>query len=673
MKKNYGRTIRILLCLAFVGGIFLAAAGIYSALVDKLPAAAGEIVLGAAIIIQSFVVYAKREKEEKEYMNILTGNQQITSGNVLRFFPMPICVLHIAGDIVWFNEKMSEMLKINDLYGVKLEKVMPSIKWGSVIKSGKIDRTAEHNGHQYHVFGRIITASEREDDDKEKYTVYLYFVDKTREVEITRKYLEERYDVALISIDNYDYVLQKTDDSEGQDILYKTGQFIGAWVKESGGILKKTDRDKYFALFEHKYLDMYIEKRFDLLGKVRELSEQVNIPFSITLGIGTGGSITENEAGARTALDLAIGRGGDMVAVKEPAQYRFYASKMKEYDKSTKAKARAGALAIKSFIKGVERVVIVGHSGADFDCFGAAMGLQRAVRCLGKKPYIVCDNMAAVEKLYKRVREVPDYEGMLIAKDRALELTDHQTLLIIVDTHRPALLPERELLTRTDKIVLIDHHRRSTDFISPLSLTHHEPYASSTCEMVTELLQYMNVGDNLTSLEVQCLYMGILMDTKNFIVKTGVRTFEAASYLRRRGLDTVAVKQMFAVDKDEYDERAEIVMSMERVFDNIGISVCREQYDNVRVIASQAADDMMNIDNIEASFVIYPLDNGVCISGRSLGDINVQEILEQLGGGGHSTVAGAQLRNKSFDNVREELIRAVGVYLAGSEERGNKE
>ncbi len=672
MKKNFGRTIRILLALSTSGGAVLVIAGLLGLLIKSENYQIVTILLGVLIFVSSLVVFVRRGNSENEYMRIISEGDKVSSGNVLRFFPLPICILHIAGDILWYNDKMTELVGINDLYGHKLEKVIPSIKWTNVIKSGKIDRTVSHNGKQYRVLGQITEAAMRDDDDTDKYTVYMYFIDRTKESEIKRKYFEERYDVALISIDNYDYVLQKTEDSEGQDLLYKTNQFINAWVRESGGILKKIDRDKYFALFEHKYLDSYIDKKFDLLTNVRQLSEDMKVPFSITVGIGTGGTIPENEGGARSALDLAIGRGGDMVAVKEPSQYRFYASKMKEYDKSTKAKARAGAMAIKNFIKSVDSVIIMGHNNADFDSFGAAMGLQRAVRALDKKPYIVCENMAAVDKLYSRVQRESEYSGMLIDVERALEIADERCLVIVVDTHRPGLVPSLELIGKTDKVVLIDHHRRSTDFIGSVSLSHHEPFASSTCEMVTELLQYMGVGDVLNHLEIQSLYMGILMDTKNFIVKTGVRTFEAASYLRRHGLDTVSAKQMFTVGKDEYDERASIVEAMERVHFKFGISICRKQYDNIRVIASQAADDMMNIDDISASFVIYPGDECICISGRSLGDINVQEILEKLGGGGHSTVAGAQISDKTFEEVHFMLIEAITSYLSSNEERANK-
>ena len=666
MKKNYVKTINLLLCLgAFASAMLILCGGLLFSV--NIAACIIAVVAGLAVMIRVIIAAARKKAEQNEYMSLIADSRKVTTGNVLSLFPMPLCVLHIAGDIVWFNEKMSEMLKMNDLYGVKLDKLMPQLNWESVIKSGRVDRTVEWKDKHYHVLGSVISADNAADDDEEKYSVYLYFADKTQEVEITQKYLEEQYDTAVISIDNYDYLLQKTDDSQGQEIVYQINQYINAWIKESEGIIKKLDRDKYFALFEHKYLDMYIDKRFDVLTKVRQLSENAGIPISLTIGIGTGGKIAENEAGARYAFDLAIGRGGDMVAVKEPAQYRFYASKTKEYDKSTKAKARASALAIKSFITSVDKVIIVGHSGADYDCFGAAMGMQRAVRFFGRKPYIVCDNMSGVEKLYDKAQNMDEYEGMFVSCERAADIADFNTLVIVVDTHRPALLASREVLKKTDKVVLIDHHRRSTDFITPVSLTHHEPYASSTCEMVTELVQFMGVGDKLTGFEAQCLYMGIIMDTKNFILKTGVRTFEAASYLRRAGLDTVAVKQMFAVDKTEFDEKCKIIEHMERFYDVVGISVVNAEYKNIRVIASQAADGMMSIENIDASFVIYPLEGSISISARSFGNINVQEILEQLGGGGHLTGAGAQIKGCGIDQVRYMLIDAIGKYLTENE------
>ena len=309
----------------------------------------------------------------------------------------------------------------------------------------------------------------------------------------------------------------------------------------------------------------------------------------------------------------------------------------------------------------------MGHSGADYDCFGAAMGLQRAVRTMNKTPYILYDNNSpAIRELYDELRNVPEYKGMFISAEEALQELTPNTLVVILDTHRPSMLPCPQLVQRAAKTVLIDHHRRSTDFINPCSLIYHEPYASSACEMATELLEYMNIGSSLTNKEAECLYTGILMDTKNFLVKTGVRTFDAASYLRRLGLNTIDIKKLFNVSKADYDHRADIVKTSKVIAPHIAVAHCYGKIPNIRVVASQAADEMLNIGDTYASIVVYPLEGSVGISARSLGDVNVQLIMEKLGGGGHSTVAGAQIKDKNVDMVVDDVINAVIEYLSNN-------
>ena len=481
-------------------------------------------------------------------------------------------------------------------------------------------------------------------------------------------YNNEKTDIAIINIDNYDDVLQRVNDNEQQQILSQIRQCVNEWAAEGNALVKNTDRDRYYVFFEHQYLADYVSKKFDILYKVRKVGEEIKLPVSISIGIGTGGSLSENDSYARSALDMALGRGGDQVSIKDDTQYKFYGSKARDYEKSTRVKTRAFAVALKDFIKNSDRVIFMGHSGADYDCFGAAIGLQRSVRTLGIKPYIIYDNNSpAVKVLYNELKSLPEYKGMFISGDEALEILTPDTLVVILDTHRPSMLPCPTLTERAAKVVLIDHHRRSTDFINPCSLIYHEPYASSTCEMATELLEYMNVGSSLTTLEAECLYTGILMDTKNFIVKTGVRTFEAASYLRRLGLNTADTKKLFNVSKEDYDHRADIVKTAKIIAPQIAVAKSYEKIPNIRVIASQAADEMLNIADIHASIVVYPIENAVGISARSLGDINVQLIMENLGGGGHSTVAGAQVRDKNIDMVVEDVINAVDEYLSNNE------
>ena len=363
---------------------------------------------------------------------------------------------------------------------------------------------------------------------------------------------------------------------------------------------------------------------------------------------------------------MAWGRGGDQAAIKDETQYNFYGGKTKDYEKSTRVKTRAFSVAFKDFIEHADHVIFMGHTNPDFDSFGAALGLQRAVRTLGKRPYIVMDNPQAVRKIVDRVRDIPEYEGMLINSATAQELVTDDTLLVILDTHRPSMLPCPELLKLVNKIVLIDHHRRSTEFIENISLTYHEPYASSTCEMATEILQYVDDNRKLSTFEASALYVGILVDTKNFIMKTGVRTFEAASYLRRYGLNTVEVKKLFNVDKDDYIHRIEIEKSAELFHDNVMIAIGTETCSNIRVIAAQAADAMMDVNGVKATFVIYPTENAVSVSARSYGEINVQVVMEKLGGGGHMTVAGAQMKGFSPFEVSIRLKRALEEYFEES-------
>lgn len=659
MKNYFGRVMRISSILMILSSIIFLCSAYRLYEHNYIYEAAGFAAVGTVMLIYTLAEAARRNKNTKKYMKMLFDEDRVTSGSVFSSFPLPICILHIDGNIIWANDDMTRLVDKEDLYNVEIEHIIPAVKWGEVLKnSKKIDKKINIGERIYNMRGEIIKST----DDAKNYSVYLFFIDRTREERIVSLYHRERPDVAMINIDNYDYLAQKTTDSENQTILYQLNRYINDWVKESDGIVKKLDRDRYFVLFAHEYLAAYTEKKFNILQSARNLGEEVHIPVSLSIGIGTGGNIKENETNARGALEMALGRGGDQVSVMDGKQYKFYGGKMKEFERGSRVRTRAVASAVKDFITGVDKVVLMGHKMPDFDCFGAAMGLQRAIRTLGKTPYIVCDNMAAIGGLFGEISEKSEYKGMFADYDDALEITDENTLLIILDTHRPSMLPVPELLNKTSKKILIDHHRRAADFIDGCSLVYHEAYASSACEMVTEILQYINMGTHLNSIETSCLYMGILLDTKNFILKTGERTFDAAAYLKRHGLDTVAVKRMFNVGKSDYKERVMIVSTLENITDTVAVAVADRAYKNIRVVAAQAADDMLNIEDIRASFVIYVEGDNIGISGRSLGDINVQLILEALGGGGHMTIAGAQLKNKTIDEAKKMLSAAVIKY-----------
>ena len=643
--------------------LVLIVASIYS-LLSKNTIDFAIFTLAAILLTVCAVIFTKKSHASfSEYVKMITEKKEGMSGDAISKFPLPMAVLKINGQISWFNDLFSEMVDSSELYNLVISDIMPELRWSEILKStGNIYTYATYKGHKYNVVGDIIK-SDISTPEKPDFTVLLYFIDKTETENLRKRYEDEKTDIAIINIDNYDEIFQKMDDSESQQTMAKINKYIIAWVSESKGVLKKTERDRYLVLFEHRYLKDYIQKKFDLLERVRSLGDAAKLPITISIGVGVGGTILENNSYARAAIDMALGRGGDQAAVKDATQYSFFGGIAKDYEKSTRVKTRAFSVALKDFILNSDKIIFMGHTGLDYDAFGAAIGLQRAVRILEKTPYIIMDNSPAVKRLKDEADKIEEYSGLIISAEEAEEIITMNTLLVVLDTHRPSMLPNAGLLEKTTKVVLIDHHRRSTDFISNTSLIYHEPYASSTCEMVTEILQYIDSDKKLTPFEAKALYVGILMDTKNFTVKTGVRTFESASYLRRYGLNTAEVRKLFDSNKDDYIKRAKIVENSENVTDDMLVSVCKEDYTNMRVISSQAADEMLNISGITAAFVLYKSDGEIYLSARSLGTVNVQLIAEKLGGGGHSTVSGAQLKTKDFDAALTSLKSAIDDYI----------
>ncbi len=636
--------------------------------------ARGEIALGAvqgvigvALFAHLMILGYKRKRDMVRYLRLVTKDETGLSENVLMSVPMPMAVCGIDGTVRWYNDKFSSIFGGTLPYEI-LDDMIPELKWSDVLKNQKGKGIiTELAGRIYSARWFVLRENRAQDDISAHYSVFFYLTDITREKQLEETCDKERADIAIINIDNYDDFSQKSDDDAMEAVCSKIRAAINVWAKKGRAVVKKTDSDRFFVVLEHGSLQGYIDEKFDVVENVRKAAEEAKIPLSISIGIGTGGNIEENETAARNALDMALGRGGDQVCIKDSDQFRFYAGKNREYERSTKVKARAVAVALEEYIKGSDNVIMMGHRAADFDCFGAAIGLQRAVREHGKTPYIVRERVSpAIDKMYNAIKGIDEYSGMFVDENEVLEEVTPDSLLVILDTHRPSMLPCPKLLERVSKIILIDHHRRSTEFVSPCSLIYHEPYASSTCEMVTELLEYMSVGSKLTKTEAQCLYTGILMDTKNFILKTGVRTFEAASYLRKLGLDTVRVRKMFSTSIEDYAMKAEIVETARMAADGIAVAYTENSHRNIRVIASQAADDMLNLNDVSASVVVYPMNGGAGVSARSLGTINVQLITEKLGGGGHMTVSGAQLKGKSVPEGVRMVTDAIRVYAEES-------
>ena len=666
MRKRNGETINMLINSAICLSAMLSVFGVYNIVYGNMPSGIAALIVGLFSI--GYFIYFKhnRKKTIDFYISALPVGIGAADSNTMESLPIPVAILNMDGTIRGYNANFKMHFDEDALYGIFIEKIIPKIRWTEILKhASDIRLDIEHEGKKFRVIGKMMGDNSKAAALKEdKLSIYLYFIDYTSESNILTLYDMTKTDIAVVNIDNYDDLIQKINDEDQQKVVSGISKALNQWAYDSNAILRKLDRDRYFMLFEHKYLKEYIENKFRILDDIRNIAEETKVPVSLSIGVGTGGTVKENEAFARSAMDMALGRGGDQACIKDETQFTFYGGKTKEYEKSTRVKTRAIALALRDFITNSENVVFVGHVNADYDCFGAAIGLQRAVRSLGKTPYIVYDAASpAISRMYKEAMQIEEYKGMFVDVDEALEILENNTLLVVLDTHRPSLLPGEELISVSQKTVLIDHHRRYTEFISPCSLIYHEAYASSTCEMATELIEYMNIGTTLTKYEAQCLYTGILMDTKNFMLKTGVRTFDAASYLKRRGLNTVDVKKLFNIGKEDYDHKVDIVKTAVEVVPNIAIAKTHETFSNCKVIASQAADEMLNINNINASFVIFPLDDTINISARSLGDVNVHIIMEKLGGGGHMTVAGAQITSKTIDEVEEELKNAINEYI----------
>ncbi len=630
--------------------------------------AIAEAVLFFVLLLLNFLEKKYRAHDVADYAKKLSEHMDSATKDSLVNFPFPMVVTQLDGKVSWYNQSFAKIVQGESLFDKYIMEIVENLNWGDVLRMHEgITLDVTYNGCEYSVSGSIIKPDQKREND---YLVLLYWLDVTETNALRSKYLNEKTDVAIIMFDNYDDILNNMEDAAKPQLISALDRKVNEWVSGVSGILKKTERDRYLFFFEHRYLQKFVDRKFDVLEQVRELNVGNKAPATVSIGIGTGGEdITANDRYSRMALDMALGRGGDQAVIKDEAQFKFFGGKTKEHEKSTRVKSRVIAYALRQLVTSKQRVVIMGHKNPDFDTIGAAVGLSRVAKNRNKPVYIVCgEHGNGVNSVLESLRHQEDCDGMFVLPQDAEALVDENTLLIVVDTHRPCMTENAALLEKAGEVILIDHHRRSTEFIENCSLVYHEPYASSTCEMVAELLQYTDSRVALTKREAEAIYAGICLDTKHFTFKTGVRTFDAASFLRKHGVDTTAVKRMFQTDLEQYNSRSAIVSRMEILYENIAISVCDEEMENVSVLAAQAADEMLNVDGVECSFAIVRAEDTAIISGRSWGKVNVQVILEKLGGGGHMTVAGAQLKETAPAKARELLEGALAEYFSEQSE-----
>ena len=487
----------------------------------------------------------------------------------------------------------------------------------------------------------------------------VYFVDDNKYKVNSDEYINSRPVIAIIAFDNKEELERETEEGKASQITVLVEKAIVKWVASTTGFYKKTNNGRYLVVMEERYIKQFIEEKFKILEEIRSIKINDRMNATISIGVGRGGTtFKECELWARQALDMALGRGGDQVAVKKSETYRFFGGVSKGIEKRDKVRTRVIAATLSDHINNSSNVVIMGHRFSDLDSVGASIGMWSAVvKGLHRNAYIVLDKQQTLAKSLVASFEKAGFESIFKSESEALDIIDDHTLLIIVDTHSPNFLESKAVYDRCKRVVVIDHHRMMVNHIDNALVFYHEPYASSASEMTAELVQYLG-KDTISRLESEALLSGIMLDTKNFVLRTGVRTFEAAAYLRSNGADTVEVKRLFSNSIDTYKVKYKLVSDAE-IFNSCAIACADEDVPDIRIASSQAADELLGIENVKASFVMYPTGKTVNISARSLGDVNVQVIMEALGGGGHQTMAACQLDNVSMAEARERLVSII--------------
>ena len=629
------------------------------------------IILYIVILCYTYFANNKRKSEISEQLQDLTLTVDSAAKSSLINSPFPLVILETNGNVVWKSSKfVTEFADIDmDNYIDDLIiDIKDEIEKSDNKKRKSVIRQIQIGKKTYTVQGEFAKSKKYERKKSPEYMMILYFIDETEKVKLKQENEDKKICVGIIMIDNYEEVTQRVDAEQKTQLMAKVESTIYDWVNETNGILVKADRDTYVYVFEQKNLEKIKEEKFAILDSIKNLVRKDKIQLTLSIAISNEGD-TERDVykSASAAMDVILGRGGDQAVIRQNGKYLFFGGKVEEVEKRTKVKARIVAHALEELIKENDKIMIMGHTNPDIDAIGSALGIYRIAKTLGKEARIVANvETPSIKDLYKSIKD--QYQEIFISSETALAQVDSETLLVVVDTHKKTYVESPELLTKTNKIVVIDHHRRSADFIDNSILTFQEVYASSAAELVTEIIQYTQNEVELSEVEAEALYAGIMMDTKNFTFKTGVRTFEAAAYLRRCGVDIIKVKKWFQSDLESYNTISEIVRKAEIVRDSIGISIYDVQEKETSLICAKAADELLTIGNITASFVLGLMEDGkVCISGRSIGDVNVQMILEKLGGGGHITLAGAQLENVTIDEAKQELISKINEYFEEKE------
>lgn len=623
--------------------------------------ALGETAVGLLLLLYFKINAMRRRREISAYIQTATDTLETAAKGEM---PFPMALVKLGtGEIVWSNDLFHTATgaKSASLFTSRITDYCPTLNF-DWLKAGQAESPYDVSlrDRTYRVMGNIVRT---EHGAEHVLLATVYFIDITELSHVKQEYIRSRPIVGIILVDNYDDLTNNMPENGISNLNVAIHDRIATWTDGVGGLLRKIERNRYLFLFEAKDLPAMVEKKFSLLETMRQVKNPAGIPATVSIGIGKdGANYTESFSFATLGIEMALARGGDQAVIKDRYNFAFYGGHTVTADRRTKVKSRVVAGSLSELIRQSTHVFVMGHKNADLDSVGAAAGMVCICRKLGKRVRIVLDLQEnAAGALIAQLQQQPEYEGAFVSGQEALLMADSKSLLIVVDTNRPDQVQSKPLLESIIRVCVVDHHRRAADYIEKVVLNLHEPFASSASELVTELLQYTVEAGDILPVEAQALLSGIVLDTKNFGVRTGSRTFEAAAYLRKLGADPADIKKLLKSDLADTLSRYEIIKSAKIYRENIAVAAL--DYTVSRVLAAQAADELLSIQGVECSFVMFPMDTQIIISARSLGDINVQMILEPLGGGGNPAMAGAQISGKQMSAVITELVSSIDQYF----------
>ena len=628
----------------------------------SIPLAVVELAVVLALSVYSRQHSNRCRREIARYLENVTGTVDTATKDTMANSPLPMIIFRPeSDDIIWTNDRFLQLTGEREhLFDAKLSALIPGFdsRW---LMEGKNEcpTEVEYGSRRFLVFGHLVRTGGRSGG----FLATTYWVDVTEFSLIRDQYQATRPVAAVLLLDNYDELMKNLTENQRSALVSEIDARLDEWVAESGGMLRRYQRERYLFVFDEQYLAKFVEDKFDILDAIHQVVNPSGINATLSIGVGKDGeNYRELFQFANLSIDMALSRGGDQAVIRNKFTFEFYGGRSKETEKRTKVKSRVMANALSALVSDSSQVFIMGHRSPDNDCIGAAAGVCALCRKNGVPVHIIKEAAPPpAQELIDRLSPLPEYQDCFLTAQEALLIADSRSLAVVVDTNRPDQVQAAELLESCNRVAVIDHHRRAATYIEGAALNYHEPSASSASEMVTELLQYIVEPNQILRSEAEALLAGIVLDTKNFTMRTGGRTFEAAAFLRRSGADTAEVKKLYQNDLADTVAKYALIQNAQLYRDHIALAVSRQPVG--RIIAAQAADELLNIMGIDTSFVIAPEGDKVNLSARSMGDTNVQVILEKLGGGGNAAAAGGQVSGKSVDEVAQELKEAIDQYF----------